>query len=212
MGAHRRQRRQILFNQDHYSNQVWKLHHLLQTLPYREGMPYCNARYGGVSKTIYFVNSDTALECTTWVEPPAWFTDRYKPCHPFELGIKLLQEGTTPYFDQLFFEDNSTNGYAPRATNWKPVALQQLLDCILKHGAYDAMPFPMKLEEYIERATNANKLDIYNCVNQNRDKFQPEMWDRMLYLRELKGYSKPRQLFHHRTQEEIDAEAKGLDE
>ena len=85
-----------------------------------------------------------------------------------------MQEGTKLYFDHLFFEDDSMNGYAPRATHWKPVALQQLLDCILKHCAYDNMDLPMRLEEYIWRATNASKVDIYDCVNQNRDKFQPE--------------------------------------
>ena len=59
-------------------------------------------------------------------------------------------------------------------------------------------------EDHVRRVTNADLLDIFDCVNKNRDKFQPEEWDRLLYKRELKGYSVPSHLFHHRTQEEIE--------
>ena len=48
------------------------------------------------------------------------------------------------------------------------------------------------------------QLTKFDCVNKFRDKFQPEEWDRLLYKRELDGYSVPRELFHHRTQEEIE--------
>ena len=135
---------------------------------------------------------------------------------PFELGTKLVQdsEGTKPYFDRLFFEDDYMYGYAPRAVHWKPAALQKLIDVIFSHGAYKGMD-PRKrirMEEAIRRATNANQIGIYDCVNKNRDKFQPEEWDSMFYLRDLKGYLNPRELFFHRTQEEIDEEAEELEE
>ncbi len=70
--------------------------------------------------------------------------------------------------------------------------------------------YPERMEKRIKRATNAHYVDIYDCVDQNRSKFQPELFDQLILHRTLEGYSVPRELYNHRTQEEIDEEAKQL--
>ena len=69
---------------------------------------------------------------------------------------------------------------------------------------------PEKLERAMRRATNASNIDIFDCVNKNWNKFNPELWDHMLRIRTLDWYLPPRELLYHRTQEEIDEEAKEL--
>ena len=80
---------------------------------------HCNARHRGRSEELYFVNSETALQCRSPVQPPDWFTERYRPCHPFQLGNKLMNGTTEPYFDELFYNDGSAPRprYDEEATN-----------------------------------------------------------------------------------------------
>ena len=177
-------------------------------MPLPIGMRYTNCQFGvgAASLTLYFVHSESALQCDTSVNPPSWFTDRYKPCHPFQLGVKLVDGGTRPLFDELYFEE--TYGpyprYDPSGVHWKPIALRRLVDDSLRLNFDMNMKYRHDFEENIRRVTNANLLDIYDCVNKFQDKFHTEEWDCLLYKRELNGYSVPIELFHHRTQEEIE--------
>ena len=174
---------------------------------------HCNARHRGRSEELYFVNSETALQCRSPEEPPAWFTERYKPCHPFQLGNKLMHGTMEPYFDILFYNDD----YAPRpryderATDlWRPVALQDLVDKLFDYGGYSVLYKPERIKRAIRRATNASYIDIFDCVNKNQNKFNPELWDHMLRIRNLDRYLPSRELYYHQTQEEIDEEAGAL--
>ena len=63
--------------------------HCFTPLPLGMGCNFCRFGVGAVSLTLYFVNSESALLCETHAAPPAWFTDRNKPCHPFQLGLKI---------------------------------------------------------------------------------------------------------------------------
>ncbi len=175
----------------------------------------CTARRQGRSEELFFVNSKTAVNCKSTAEgPPSWFTERYNACHPFELGVKLLLGGTTPYFDILFYNDSyaSRPKYDEKAMDlWRPVPMQKLLDQYLK-AIYPVTlnRYPERMEKRIKRATNAHYVDIFDCVDANKSKFQPELFDQMIRERNLHGYSAPRELYYHRTQEEIDEEAEEL--
>ena len=185
--------------------------HCFTPLPLGMGCTFCRFGAGAVSLTLYFVNSESALQCESHAAPPAWFTDRYKPCHPFQLGLNIRDEGTPPLFDELYFkeEHGPFPKYSTSAGLWKPIALQKLIDHIFKMELVDYMGPPSYFEEYIRRATNANDCDIYDCVNKRRTKFRPEDWGRLLTLRELEGYIAPSELYHHPGQEEheMDEEA-----
>ena len=63
---------------------------------------------------------------------------------------------------------------------------------------------PERIERAMRRATNASYIDIFDCVNKNRNKFSPELWDHMLRIRDLDRYLPPRELYYHRTQENED--------
>ena len=180
--------------------------HCYMALPIGMRCKNCRFGIGAVSLTLYFVHSESALQCNTRQNPPSWFTDRHKPCHPFELSTKLTDLGTKPLFDELYFEETygPAPKYSPNRVHWKPIALQKLVDDIFRLGWYMNMNSQHDFEDHIRRVTNADLLDIFDCVNKNRDKFQPEEWDRLLYKRTLQGYSVPSHLFHHRTQEEIE--------
>ena len=92
--------------------------------------------------------------------------------------------------------------------------LQWLVDHLLNQGAYGILKYPKQVERRIRQATGANYVYIYDCIDANRARFQPKMWDEMLRLRILESYNPPDELlvYFHRTQEEIDEEAEGLDE
>ena len=66
---------------------------------------------------------------------------------------------------------------------------------------------PARIEQAIRRATNASYIDIFDCVNQNRNKFSPNLWDDMLRIRDLDRYHPPREVYYHRTQEDEDFDA-----
>ena len=92
---------------------------------------HCSARHRGRSKESYFVNSEMALQCKSPEKPPVWFTKRYRPCNPFQLGNKLMNGTTEPYFDVLFYNDvyTRTTRYDEEATHlWRPVAMHDLVD------------------------------------------------------------------------------------
>ena len=110
--------------------------------------------------------------------PPEWFVYRYELCNPFELGKKLLFEGTKPYFDEVFYNDPYALSPKYDDTNqrlWRPVPLQRLVDHLFDHGAYSILKYLERLKRRIRHAASVDYLELYDCMDLNRAKFQSEI-------------------------------------
>ena len=161
---------------------------------------------------LYFVSNETAASAkiSSSAGPPQWFMERFKPCDPLRVGITLLQLGTKPYFDEIYYNSGFPREKYHEGTRfaWKAIPILKLIDAYIE-SAHQEDPSPELIEQRLHQFTGLAYIDIFECMNQRRTAFDPELWDVIVLQRSslLVQYYPGSNLIWNRTREELDDEA-----
>ena len=83
-----------------------------------------------------------------------------------------------------------------------------MIDAYIEH-AYQDDPSPELIEQRLHQFTGLAYIDIFECMNQRRTAFEPELWDVIVRARVLLlvQYYPDGNLLWNMTREEMDDEA-----
>ena len=162
---------------------------------------YCRGPEYTRSIMLYFVSTESAASVviSSSAAPPAMVCSRFKPCDPLRVGITLLHLGTKPYFDEIYYNSGFPREKYHEDTrySWKAIPIIKLIDAYIEN-AYPDDPSPELIKQRLHQFTGLAYIDIFECMNQRRTTFDPELWDAIVLQRSSLAASSilPRQQPH----------------
>ena len=143
--------------------------------------------------TLYVVG----MHCNeaSFLGPPRWLTNLYRPVKPIELSAEVLGLKMKPVFDEMDYGDSVLDDrYEPAHSGlWKAIHIDTLIDHIVKKTTVmQDLNESHKIELRIIEATRLPGPCVYMSMDRNKDEIDSRIWNAMLDIRKENGYRVPR--------------------